>query len=85
MLGMHMEHNKKPQAKKPRVEWQFWSAPLRQQIIVIGCCQSQKDIWPIIFHIRIPSPNFLLKFTPEMQYRLSGNSITCLLSHTTIA
>jgi len=59
------------QAKKPEVEWQLWSAPLRQQIFA-ACHLLGYRLLPITkghstySHIRIPSPNFLLKPTPEV-------------------
>ena len=59
------------QAKKPGVEWQLWSAPLRQQLLADYYLLGYR-LLPITeghstyFHIRIPIPNFLLKPTPEV-------------------
>jgi len=59
------------QAKKPGVEWQLGSAPLRQQILTDYYLLSYR-LLPITeghstySHIRIPSPDFLLKLTLEV-------------------
>jgi len=59
------------QAKKPGVEWQLWSALLRQQILADYYLLGYR-LLPITeghstySHIRIPSPNVLLKLPPEV-------------------